>query len=136
VATIAALAPQLLTGDGAERLEARATLQSLAGALGAERGAAAVPPPADQRDPRPLAQAIVGSWQAGPMALTFGSDGTLRAVLPGARAGDGHWSVDPSGELRADVLGQVETSQAWIVGDTLTLSVAGRAMSFQRTSGG
>jgi hypothetical protein len=53
----------------------------------------ATPPAAADRDPRPLAQAILGKWQMGPMSMTFMPDGTMVATFMGGQQRQGHWSV-------------------------------------------
>ena len=120
---------------GDERHEAMASMAAVGDALKAERAAAAVPPPPEQRDPRPLAEAIIGTWVAGPMTLTFGADGTIGTTMPGGHTQAGRWSVDAAGHLHADALGHDEAGDAWIVGDTLTLSSGGQGMSFHRAQG-
>jgi hypothetical protein len=94
------------------------------------------PPPApDQRDQRPLAQAIVGTWAAGPFRVTFEPDGTVHALL-GGREQRGHWSVDGSGRLHADALGhRDEAGDAWVAGDALTISADGQGITLHRVTG-
>jgi hypothetical protein len=120
----------LRSHDQATRLQAMATMEAMKDAT----VVAAAPPPADQRDHRPLAEAIVGTWHLGPMSWTFAADGTATGTLPNGRAGQGRWSVDGDGKLRMSGLGGEEDAEAWIVGDTLTVSFRGHAMSLQRAA--
>jgi hypothetical protein len=46
----------------------------------------------------------------------------------------GSWSVDSNGRLVADVAGPAEPVDAWIVGDRLTVAMAGKGLAFQRGS--
>jgi hypothetical protein len=96
---------------------------------------AAVPPPSDQRDPRPLAVAIVGSWTNTFMSIAFAPDGTVTQTMPNGRQRSGHWSVDAQGHLHADALGHDEAGDAWVAGDTLTVSAQGMALTFTRQNG-
>src|ERR1035437_6739807 len=66
VAVRAAIA-STLSSDPVQSAEARAELEAIGKAMRPERSSVTTPPPADQRDPRPLAQAILGSWQMGPI---------------------------------------------------------------------
>jgi hypothetical protein len=129
------LAKEALRGHGAERLEANASLHELGAALASENVTNASPPPPEQRDPRPLGEALIGRWSNGVITLVFGADGSLRTVLPGGNEPSGRWSVEPNGELRADLVGRTETGQAWISDDTLTITVAGEGMKFRRIDG-
>ncbi len=119
---------------GAQRREAMAEMQALGGAMRVEMREAAVPPPPGQRDPRPLAQAILGSWRTGFVSVTFAPDGTLQAHM-GGRDVPGRWSVSGDDGLRADMMGREQAGHAWVVGDTLTLVVNGEGTTFQRTGG-
>lgn len=120
------------------------------------------PPAEGEEDPRPLAQAIVGSW-TGPLAsVTFGADGTLTIAgmmgLPISQTG--RWAIDGEGHLTADALAmmgpggipvpdgkqerkhghhdQPEASEsapgaeAWIKGDQLTIHYGEYTLTFQR----
>jgi hypothetical protein len=91
--------------------------------------------PADGGDRAPLAQAIVGTWSFGPMSMTFRADGSLVAGLPGRRQ-HGHWSVDSSGRLHSDAMGRDQAADAWVSGDTLTISDGEDApVAFRRAAG-
>lgn len=126
------LVEQGLRSHGAAHHEAMAEMMALGNAVKAERVAAAVPPPVEQRDPRPLSEAIVGSWRAGPMAVSFAADGTMQLTLPDGRTRPGRWSVDANGRLHADAFGHDEAGDAWVAGGRLTVAVAGAGMSFAR----
>jgi hypothetical protein len=122
--------------DHVQAAEARATMAALGNAEKAVFApTSAAPPTAGDRDPRPLAEAILGTWQLGPMKVTFQGDGTAALVLPTGMARQGHWSVDPSGRLHLDALGgQDEATDAWVVGDSLTVSMGGQGMTAHRVA--
>jgi hypothetical protein len=92
----------------------------------------ASPPPGAERDPRPLAEAIVGQWRAGPMSLSFAADGTVAVVLPSGQERRGRWRVDAAGRLHADVTGSEQAGDARVVGDALTVLLDGTAVTFRR----
>jgi len=94
------------------------------------------PPPRGERDPRPLAESILGTWSNALMTVSFSGDGTVTAKLLTGLERRGHWSVDRNGRLRADVTGQPGDANAWITGDQLVIDVAGTALTFTRASGG
>jgi hypothetical protein len=129
------LAVEMGTSHGEQHHEAAAELAGLGRALKAETEAAAVAPPVDQRDPRPLAVAILGTWRAGPVSITFAEGGSLTLTTPGGQARQGHWSVDAAGRLHADALGHDEAGDAWVTGDTLRLAQGGTGMMFTRVPG-
>jgi hypothetical protein len=123
--------------DSVRSAEAMATLQALGNAEKAFlTPTSATPPPLDQRDPRPLAEAILGTWQLGPMKVRFQSDGTATMVTPLGSPRQGHWSVDASGRLHVDALGGGSdgAADAWVSGDRLTVSVDGQAMTAHRVA--
>ena len=90
--------------------------------------------PADQHDQPPLAGAILGTWRAGPITVSFAPDGTMTTDLPGGRGQPGHWSIDASGELHAQFAGRDMAGEAWVSGTTLTIKADGEARQFQRVS--
>ena len=94
----------------------------------------AAPPPASERDPRPLAEAVVGSWQWGSMRVAFAADGTASTVLPSGMAASGRWSVTGDTQFHLTGMGQDMAGDAWVAGDTLTVEMDGRAMAFHRTA--
>jgi hypothetical protein len=129
---VSAIAADLRSRDQATRLQAMATMEAMKDATVGP----AAPPPADQRDARPLAEAIVGTWHLGPMAWTFAPDGTATGAMPNGRTEQGRWSVDGDGKLRMSGLGGEEDAEAWVAGDILTVSLRGRAMNLQRAAAG
>jgi hypothetical protein len=130
-ADVLKLAASGLVGfDEVKKAEARAEMAAISRQVGPQP---ANPPPASRRDPRPLAEAIVGAWSNGVLTLTFNPDGTVKAVTAiGAQPRDGRWSVDAQGRLVGDVMGEHAAVEAWVAGDRLTIAQAGEAMSFQR----
>jgi hypothetical protein len=121
-----------LLGDPVKEAEARAELEAIGNAIKPRAADSATPPPNAERDPRALAQAILGTWRSGAMTVVFGGDGTVVATMPGGMRLSGQWSVDASGKLVSDVAGNSEPADAWVVGDNLTLNLAamGRGLSF------
>lgn len=119
-----------------QRAEMMANVAALGHALQAEMGPTdATPPPPDQRDQRPLAEAILGTWRMGPMTVTFSADGTATMDAAGM-ARKGPWSVGGDGRLHSAALGPDGAADAWITGDTLTVSTDGRSMAFHRVPAG
>ena len=132
----AAIAQEALASFGShdlnQRAEAMAQMAAMKSSIEAGSKAAAVQPPAGALDPRPLAEAIVGTWQTGPIGVTFLADGTMTTQLPGGHSQAGHWSVNADGELHAQFAGRDQAGKAWVAGDTLTLSEDGQGRQFQR----
>jgi hypothetical protein len=137
-ATAQTVVQDLLTHHGHDEnslAEARANMAAMATQFKAQMQQNAVQPPADQRDARPLAEAIVGTW-AGPfMTVTFGADGTATSTAPNGRQTTGRWSVDAQGQLHAGIAGKDNVGQAWITGTTLTISEGGMGLTFERSAG-
>lgn len=131
---LGAIATAFRSHDRVQAAEARAELEAIKDKVTAERAALATPPPTDQRDPRPLAEAILGTWQTGPISMTFMPDGTVVAMM-GPRQQHGRWSVGPDGRLHSDAMGRDQTADAWVAGDTLSISEDGQAMAFRRAAG-
>lgn len=122
-----------LGGDRREANEARAGIAKAGESLKAAFEGSAQPPAPDARDPRPLAEAILGTWKNPLVTVTFSEGGTATLrMFTGDKTG--RWSVDASGRLRADLMGQERTADAWIAGDTLTVVAEGRALTFTRVS--
>ena len=120
--------------DPRERAEAMASMAAFGHAVQAEMGPAdATPPPADQRDPRPLAEAIVGTWRMGPATVTFIPDGTATIDMAGIER-KGPWSVGADGRLHSPAMGRDAAAEAWVSGDTLTIRADDRSMAFHRVS--
>jgi hypothetical protein len=127
----------IFSRDQQTRNETRAEMEAMGNALKAQMNVSdtpATPPPAGARDPRPLAQAILGKWQMGPMSMTFMPDGTMVATFMGGQQRQGRWSIGPDGKLHADATGSSGAADAWIAGDTLTISQAGGAAAFRRAA--
>jgi hypothetical protein len=85
--------------------------------------------PAD--DPRPLAEAIIGSWRNHFAKATFTSNGRVTASVMG-RHSAGQWSVDTEGRLLAEIAGRAEIAQASISGDELRIALNGRVVTLVR----
>ena len=132
MAVLLQLSKALRSHGSAESAKARATAAAIMSAMAVEHARHATPPPMSQRDPRPLAEAILGRWKSGPITLELSFDGTAKLVMPGAAERHGHWSVDASGKLHADATGKEQVGDAWVVGDTLTICTGGHALTFRR----
>jgi len=122
------------SGDSVAAAEAMAEMAAMKTAMHVDAAVSATPPPPDQRDPRPLAEAILGSWQTGPITMAFLADGTMVTTLPGGRQQRGSWSVGPDGRLQANATGRPQTLDAWVAGDMLTISENGRALAYRRAA--
>ena len=119
--------------DQVKSAEARAEMAALGNALRAQvEGSPAPPPPAD-RDSRPLAEAIVGTWRNPMMTLVFGPDGSLNMSTLAGLGRAGRWSVDSAGKLVWDAAGG-EPADAWIQGSELTISSQGQALKFDKAT--
>jgi hypothetical protein len=117
--------------DPVKAASARAELAAIGNAVRGD----SVPPPPGSRDPRPLAEAIVGTWRNPMMTVTFSADGTasMKSALPGVDR-EARWSVDASGKLVADIAGTTEPAEAWIASDRLTVVLGGQSLAFVRVS--
>ncbi len=118
----------LIGFDEVKKAEARAELAAIGHEVMPE---GAAPPAPDARDPRPLAQAIIGRWTNGMATLEFNADGTASVNLMG-REQTGDWSVDASGRLVAGLSGGHEATDAWVAAGELTITIGGNAMKFKR----
>ena len=67
------------------------------------------------------------------MDVTFSADGAASARMANGMSMAGRWSVDADGKLHLDGMGQDMVTDAWIVGDDLTVLMDGNAMPFRRT---
>jgi hypothetical protein len=116
-----------------ERNEVRAQFAGISDAFEASVAPAAGPP--QNQDPRPLEDAIVGTWKNILMSVTFSSGGRLTIRLPGETR-DARWSVDRDGRLSADISGTGgrETADAWVAGSQLTINLDGQSVTFTRQS--
>ncbi len=122
-----------LTAGPVKEADARAELAAIGRAMTAgfsPDGTTA--PPAAARDPRPLAEAILGSWTSPMLILLFAGDGSVTATLAGGMKRSGRWSVDASGKLVSDVTGGDGAADAWVSGDRLTIELNGQALTLQR----
>jgi hypothetical protein len=113
--------------------EARAQAAAMGSQFTAQAMQAAIPPPPEQRDARPLAEAIIGSWTSPFISVTFAADGTVTSTMLNGRQMAGQWSIDAQGQLHAGIAGNDNVGEAWVVGNTLTVSEGGMGLSFQRT---
>ena len=133
---MASLGAAFLAGGTQDRNEGRAELASIGQALMAGMSRSPLPPPPPEaRDPRPLRQAILGAWSRQMMKVTFTSDGRVTSSTFGAER-SGLWSVDATGRLQSDLMGESQTVDAWVAGDQLTISTGDGAMTFERESRG
>ena len=126
----------LLSGNRREINEVRAKMAPVVDAAKAAGEESGVPPAPDARDPRPLDQAIVGTWTSALMTVAFAADGSVAATMLGGLQRRGRWSVDRAGHLISDVTGQRDAAEAWVAGDRLTISAEGSALTFTRESAG
>jgi hypothetical protein len=133
---VQALATGLRSRDLTQEAEAMAQMATLKKSFDQAAAAAAIAPPARELDPRPLAEAIVGTWQTGPISFTFAADGTMTTTLPTGQGQPGHWSVDSGRQLHAQFGGRDQVGEAWVAGDTLTIKQGGEGRQFQRASAG
>jgi hypothetical protein len=113
------------------RNEAMAALGGVEDAFNASVSSSAVRPATSGRDARPLAEAIVGTWNNQLMTVTFSADGRVEAHMLGA-ARNGRWSVDGAGRLQSDIMGAQATTDAWVAGDQLTISLEDRSLVLTR----
>lgn len=118
--------------DSIQSAEARAEMAAFGNALKAQVEGSSAGPPTGERDPRPLAEAIVGTWHNPMITLVFGGDGSLNIVTLGGRSRLGHWSVDGDGKLVSDAAGGREAGDAWVAGNELTISMGGQAMKLEK----
>ena len=129
---VASLGAAVRSHDRREINEIRAKMAPMADALATAREASTTPPPLGDRDPRPLEQAIVGTWRSPILTVTFNADGSVSATMFGGTQRRGRWSVNRAGRLVSDVTGHEGAAEAWVVGDTLTIAAEGQALEFTR----
>jgi hypothetical protein len=113
--------------------EARAGIAAMTNLMAAELTKAIVPPAPEKLDPRPLVEAVVGTWTMGPVSMTFRSDGSMASTLPGGRRQVGKWSVDKHGKLLSSATGEKVGADAWVAGDVLTIADGERGLTFKRS---
>jgi hypothetical protein len=91
------------------------------------------PADAENLDPRPLTEAILGSWSSPMMRLSFLPGGSVTSFLtPAARSQTAHWSVDAHGKLHTDLGGRKVVADAWVAGNRLILSVGDQTLALDR----
>ena len=120
----------MLSGDQVRRNEARAELGAIGHAFEAmvdSTPAASTPTP----DPRPLAEAIVGTWSSPVVTVTFTADGGVTVRVFGTER-RGRWSVDGHGRLQSDIMGQMGTADARVHGNQLTVALDDRTVTLTR----
>jgi hypothetical protein len=129
---MASLGTAMRSHNRREFNEIRAKMAPMMEAIAASRDEPVTPPPLGARDPRPLEEAIVGTWRSAILTVTFDANGSVSATMVGGMQRRGRWSVNRSGRLVADVMGREDAAEAWIVGDGLTIVADGRALEFTR----
>ena len=129
---VASLGAAVRSHSRREVNEIRAKMAPMMDAMAASRNEPVTPPPLGDRDPRPLAQAIVGAWRNPILTVTFDADGSVSASMLGGIQHRGHWSVNRAGRLVSDVMGRDDAAEAWVVGDELTIVADGNALKFTR----
>ena len=129
---VASLGAAVRSHNRREANEIRAKMAPMADAVAAARDVSATPPPLGNRDPRPLEQAIMGTWRSPILTVTFNADGSISATMLGGMQRRGRWSVNRAGRLVSDVTGHEGAAEAWVVGDELTIATDGQALKFTR----
>lgn len=120
-----------LWGHGREANEVRAGIAGVGDALKAALEGSAQPASPESRDPRPLDRAILGTWANALIRATFSENGTATVRFFGTEK-NGRWSVDADGKLRAGLMGEEQSVDATVAGDTLTIVVGGRTIALKR----
>jgi hypothetical protein len=120
-----------LSGSRREANEARAGIASVGDALKAAFDRSQQPPSSAARDPRPLAQAILGTSANPLVRVTFSEDGLATVRMFGGDK-NGRWSVDADGRLHASVMGHEQSVEAWVAGETLSIVADGRTITLTR----
>jgi hypothetical protein len=124
--------PRVALEAGASALFGDADARAELAAIGRQLTASGAPPPPSERDQRPLAAAIVGTWKNPLITATFDAGGSVSLSLPGRQQRSGRWSVDPSGRLVVDVMGTDEAAEAWIANDRLSVKIGGEGVTLVR----
>jgi hypothetical protein len=86
-------------------------------------------------DPRPLTDALLGSWTNPFGTVTFSEGGAVSATMAGGHQQSGRWSVDGAGHLVAEVLGTTLSSDVQVSGDEMVVSWEGQPVRFRRVKG-
>ncbi len=121
----------MLTLDPIARAEAAAQLASIGDAVKAKVEGAQVPA-SGPHDPRPLGEAILGTWSNSLLTVSFRPDGTATVVLPGNHERTGKWLVDAGGRLVSDATGHQDAADAYVTADQLTITADGTSLTFTR----
>ena len=124
------LGTAVMSHDRRMRNEARANMVGIRNATKAAFAQPTVPTP-EARDPRPLREAIVGTWSNGVVTAKFSADGTVTMRVLG-REKLGRWSVDVNGRLRSDITGQQQVVEAWVASQQLIISAEGEGLTLIR----
>jgi hypothetical protein len=134
--TIPAIGHEMRSGDTDRQAEGLAELAALDHALKPETRQGVHAPPVEERDPRPLAESILGAWEMAHRRFEFADGGGLTVTAPSGRTADGHWSVDESGSLHLRI-GDAPDSrcQAWVANETLSIAERGETTVFHRIPG-
>jgi hypothetical protein len=114
------------------RNEARARLQGMMDGLSAEPSGSDEQEATSENGGRPLEEAIVGTWSNIMMTVTLRADGTAEVELPGGKRQTGDWSLDASGRLHSEALGNETGAQVHLAGNRLTVSMNGMGLTFDR----
>jgi hypothetical protein len=128
-----------LMRDRKRKAETYAEVASMLRTFDEQAHQAANPPAPDRRDPRPLAEAIVGSWSNGLLVFGFLPDGTMTMGSPreGGRR-RGRWWIGADGRLHATEAGRGSRGEwvtdAWVAGDEMTIVRDGTGLTFRRLS--
>jgi hypothetical protein len=56
------------------------------------------------------------------------------ATLPNGQQRSGRWSIGSDGKLHSNALGSDLAAEAWVAGDTLSISEGGEGMAFKRVA--
>ena len=110
--------------------DARAEMAAVEHGIQAEVHASSTPPAVEGS--RLSVEALRGTWSNPMMTVTFGADGSIAATLPGGLKRHGRWSVDGSGRLETDLLGQAGSIDAWIANNDLTVELNGQGVTLHR----
>ncbi len=133
--TIRDIGREMRSGDTDREAEALAELTALHHALRPETHKGVHAPPAEARDPRPLAESILGAWETGHRTYTFIAGGELALTAPGGRRVGGHWSVDETGGLHIRLGDSPDSvAQAWVADDVLSIAAQGETLVLHRVT--
>jgi hypothetical protein len=126
---------EMRSGDTDRQAEGLAQLAALYHELRPETHKGVHAPPAEARDPRPLAESILGAWETGHRTFAFAAGGDLTVTAPSGRTAGGAWSVDGSGQLRFRIGDNPESlMQAWVADGTLSIVDRGETLVLHRVA--